>query len=128
MNWLMLSVIMLGGALGAAARYWLGEYLLRLLGSGIPWGTLTANMLGSFLVGLLFAWFDGRAGAAIYWRAFLIVGVLGALTTYSSLMLEAVLYSRADQGLRWLAYLILSLLLGLGLVFLGAKVGTSLRS
>ena len=46
-----LLLVMAGGALGAAGRFWLGGALLRQFGSGIPWGTLAANLLGSFAVG-----------------------------------------------------------------------------
>jgi CrcB protein len=82
---------MAGGALGAAGRWWLGGALLRQLGHGIPWGTLAANLGGSLAVGFLAVWLDGRGAASAQWRAFLIVGVLGALTTYSALMLECLL-------------------------------------
>lgn len=77
--WQQLLLVMAGGALGAAGRFWLGGALLRQLGTGIPWGTLAANLIGSFAVGLLAVLLEGRGPAALYWRAFLIVGVLGAL-------------------------------------------------
>ena len=48
-----LLLVMLGGALGAAGRYWMGGLLLRHLGNGFPWGTLGVNLLGSFAAGFL---------------------------------------------------------------------------
>ena len=80
-----LVLVMLGGALGAAGRFWLGETLLRKLGSGIPWGTLAANLLGSFAAGFLAIWLESRGPSAVYWRALLLVGLLGGFTTYSAL-------------------------------------------
>ena len=77
--------------------------------------------------GLLFAWLEGRGPAALYWRAFLMVGVLGALTTYSALMLELLMFSRSGRPGTLFAYLALSLAAGLALVWFGARVGGWLR-
>ena len=93
--WQQLVLVMCGGALGAAGRFWLGGALLRRLGDGFPWGTLVANLIGSFAIGFLAVWLEGRGPQALYWRAFLIVGVLGGLTTYSALMLECLLLARS---------------------------------
>lgn len=128
MNWSLLALVMAGGALGAGARHLLGGYLLRQLGSGIPWGTLAANLIGSFAAGFLFSWLENRGPSALYWRAFLIVGVLGALTTYSALMLECLLYARTGRGGTLFAYLGLTLVSGFALVWMGARIGGLLRS
>jgi len=56
MNWSMLGLVMLGGALGGGLRHLLGAWMIRHVGDGLPWGTLAANLLGSFGAGLLFAW------------------------------------------------------------------------
>jgi len=118
---------MLGGALGAAGRYWLGGAMLRQFGSGIPYGTLAANLIGSFAVGFLAIWLEGRGPHALYWRAFLIVGVLGALTTYSALMLECLLFARAQRNGMVLGYLGGTLVAGLVLVWAGARLAELLR-
>ena len=125
--WQQLLVVMAGGALGAAGRFWLGGALLRQLGTGIPWGTLAANLIGSFAVGLLAVLLEGRGPAALYWRAFLIVGVLGALTTYSALMLECLLYARTAKPGVMLGYLAITLVGGLALVWAGARLAGWLR-
>ena len=125
--WQQLVLVMCGGALGSAARFWLGGALLRRLGDGIPWGTLAANLLGSFAIGFLAIWLEGRGPQALYWRALLIVGLLGGLTTYSSLMLECLLLARAPRGGMALAYLAATLLLGLLLVWLGARMALVMR-
>ena len=126
--WQQLVLVMCGGALGAGGRYWLGGALLRRLGDGIPWGTLAANLIGSFAIGFLAVWLEGRGPQALYWRAFLIVGVLGGLTTYSSLMLEVLLLSRGPRSPVALAYLGTTLVLGLLLVWLGTRVAAGIRA
>ena len=125
--WQQLALVMLGGALGAAGRFWVGGALLRQLGSGWPWGTLAVNLLGSFAAGFLAIWLEGRGPSALYWRAFLIVGVLGALTTYSALMLECLLYARSARSSLMLAYLATTLAGGLILVWTGARFAGWLR-
>jgi CrcB protein len=113
--------------LGAAGRFWLGGALLRRLGEGVPWGTLAANLVGSFAIGFLAVWLEGRGPQALYWRAFLIVGLLGGLTTYSSLMLECLLLARSPRAGMVLAYLGTTLALGLLLVWLGARIALAIR-
>ena len=123
-----LLLVMAGGALGAAGRFCLGGALLRSFGNGIPWGTLAANLVGSFAVGFIAVWLDGRGPSALYWRAFLIVGVLGGLTTFSALMLEALLFARAQRNDLLLAYLGGTLVAGLLLVWAGARLAEALRA
>ena len=122
-----LVLVMLGGALGAAGRYWLGGAMLRQCGTGIPYGTLAANLIGSFAVGFLAIWLEGRGPQALYWRAFLIVGVLGALTTYSALMLECLLMARSQRSDLLLGYLGATLAGGFMLVWAGARLAGVLR-
>ena len=122
-----LALVMAGGALGAGLRFWLGGTLLRQFGERLPWGTLIANLIGAFAVGFLAEWLQGRGQSALYWRAFLIVGVLGALTTYSALMLELLLMSREGRIAPAFAYLTLTLCAGVVLVFAGARASAMLR-
>ena len=123
-----LLLVMAGGALGAAGRFCLGGALLRSFGNGIPWGTLAANLIGSFAVGFIAVWLEGRGPSALYWRAFLIVGVLGGLTTFSALMLEALLFARAQRNDLLLAYLGGTLVAGLLLVWAGARLAEAMRA
>lgn len=125
--WQQLLLVAMGGALGAVGRFWLGGILLRHLGSGFPWGTLAVNLIGSFAAGFIAIWLEGRGPAALYWRAFLIVGVLGALTTYSALMLECLLYAKSQRSGLMFGYLAITLISGLALVWIGARVASGLR-
>ncbi len=122
-----LALVMAGGALGAGLRFWLGGALLRQFGGALPWGTLVANLAGAFAVGFLATWLQDRGPIAESWRAFLIVGVLGALTTYSALMLEMLLFARAGRIGTAALYLGITLVAGLLLVWAGAHCGAWLR-
>lgn len=122
-----LLLVMLGGAVGAAGRFWLGEAMLRKLGNGVPWGTLAANLTGAFAVGFLAVWLQDRGPSAVYWRALLVIGLLGGLTTYSALMLESLLLARAQRDLALLGYLMATLLGGVLLVWAGARAAEMVR-
>lgn len=126
--WQQLALVAAGGALGAIARFWMGGWLLRQFGDGLPWGTLAVNLIGSFAAGFIAIWLEGRGPGAVYWRAFLIVGVLGALTTYSALMLECLLFAKAQRSGTMFGYLALTLVAGFALVWLGAKAAGALRA
>lgn len=125
--WQQLWLVMLGGALGAAGRYWMGGLLLRQLGDGFPWGTFVVNVTGAFAGGFLAVWLEGRGASALYWRSFLVVGLLGGFTTYSALMIECLLYSRSSRTELAVLYLLLTLLIGLFMVWGGARVAHLLR-
>ncbi|HQZ32239.1 MAG TPA: fluoride efflux transporter CrcB [Arenimonas sp.] len=127
MNWNLLVIVMAGGALGAGLRHLVGGWLLRQLGTGIPWGTLAVNLLGSFAAGFLLVWLEGRGPSALYLRAFLIVGVLGGLTTYSALMIECLVYARTDKPGLLVGYLAATLAGGFALVWAGARVAELMR-
>ena len=86
-----------GGALGAVARYLLTIQIGHLLGLGFPYGTLLINIMGSMALGALLE------GLALFWsvgndfRAFLVVGVLGSFTTFSTFSLDVmVMFNRGD--------------------------------
>jgi fluoride exporter len=109
-------VVFLGAGCGGALRHAVNLGCMRFCGPGFPWGTLTINAVGSFLMGALAAWLAYRAGED--WtqpaRLFLATGVLGGFTTFSAFSLDAVLlWQRGDAGLA-AAYVLGSLLLSLG--------------
>ena len=128
MNPQLLGVVMAGGALGAAGRHLIGGWMLRHAGNTLPWGTLAVNLIGSFGAGFLFVWLENRGPSALYWRAFLIVGILGALTTYSALMLETLLFTRTGRSGALMGYLALTLAGGFFLVWAGARLADLLRN
>ena len=84
--------IALGGALGALSRYW----MISVLGGGrFPWGTFTVNVLGSCLIGVMYVLISEKAVLSDQWRSLLMVGYLGAFTTFSSFSLDALLLLQA---------------------------------
>ncbi|HEX3861920.1 MAG TPA: fluoride efflux transporter CrcB [Stellaceae bacterium] len=93
--------VALGGALGSMARFWLGALVAELLGPQFPWGTILINIIGSFVIGF-FAVFSGPAGriiASFNTRAFVMVGICGGFTTFSSFSLQT--FDLAQEG-KWL--------------------------
>ena len=88
--------VALGGALGSVARYACSTAATRWLGAGFPYGTLFVNVAGSFAIGLLAALVsaDGQRLLGADARAFVIVGVLGGFTTFSSFSLETLELAR----------------------------------
>jgi CrcB protein len=81
--------ICLGACLGALLRWWLGLWLNHA-GAFMPWGTLAANLIGGYLVGVCVAYFQHHADLDPVWRLLLVTGFLGALTTFSSFSAEVV--------------------------------------
>ena len=125
--WQPLLLVMSGGALGAVGRFWLGDVLLRRLGDGFPCGTLAVNLIGSFAAGFLVVWLESRGPAALHWRAFLLVGVIGSLTTFSALMVESLAFAKSDRGGQIILYQGLSKVLGLAMVWLDSRAAGGLR-
>ncbi len=87
----LLLSIALGGAAGALARHFVSQQMMHWFGAGLPWGTLTVNVVGSFLLGMLVETFALAVDAGAALRGFLIVGILGSFTTFSTFSLDLVL-------------------------------------
>lgn len=112
-----------GGALGAMARHGVSRAALHFLGPNFPWGTLTVNVAGSFVMGLLIVWLADREPAAPALRAFLTVGILGAFTTFSTFSLDVFTLYR-DRTLTIAgAYLLASVILSVGGLLAGLALG-----
>ena len=83
--------IALGGSLGALTRYGISTFFEANYPSSIPWGTMLANLIGSFLIGMIFIILQDKFQQNESLRGLLIIGFLGAMTTFSSFSLEALL-------------------------------------
>lgn len=93
-----IAAVAAGGALGAISRYGVGVVMGRWLGPDFPWGTLTVNVVGSLVMGILIGLF-AHDGTNQTIRLFLVVGFLGAFTTFSTFSLDAVtLFERGAHG------------------------------
>ena len=116
--------VALGGALGAVSRYLTGIAALRLTGHGFPWGTLTVNVVGSFLMGLLVVGLAHLGGNRFL--PFLMTGFLGGFTTFSAFSLDAVsLYEKGATG-QAASYVLASVVLSLGALLLGLILARSI--
>ncbi|HZT34250.1 MAG TPA: fluoride efflux transporter CrcB [Bryobacteraceae bacterium] len=113
-------VVLAGAGLGGLARYLAGTWIMVRYGGRFPLGTLTINVTGSFLIGVLMTLFTERLAPHPNWRLFLVVGVLGGYTTFSSFEYET--FQAVREGARWMGMLYLtgSVLLGYAGVWLGA--------
>jgi CrcB protein len=112
--------VMIGGAIGAGARHLVGQAMLARLGPGFPWWTLSINIFGSFLMGLLVgALARGDGGDTA--RLFVGVGILGGFTTFSSFSMEFWMLFERGQNAQAAAYILASVIgaitaCGLGLL------------
>jgi len=121
--------IMLGSALGGAARYWLSGFVATRFGETFPWGTILVNMSGSFVIGF-FATLtgpDGRLLVSSTARIFVIVGLCGGYTTFSSFSLQTLYLMREGEWLRAGANVALSLILCFLAVWLGHLAAAALN-
>ena len=109
MNWQILLSVGAGGFFGAVSRFALSGWVQRITGSSFPYGTLTVNMLGSFLIGFLLLYFE--QSVAPQQKALIITGFLGALTTFSTFSLETVLMLQQNLYLKAFSNISLNVLL-----------------
>lgn len=116
----------IGGFAGAITRYLVDRRVTALTGGTLPWGTFVINMTGSFLVGLVFALVVERAALNPHLRAPLMIGFLGAYTTFSTLMLES--WRMIEDGAWLLAVVDIggSILIGMIAVIAGVVVGRAI--
>lgn len=119
-------LVAVGGAIGASLRHLVGLVTLRLFGPAFPWGTLTVNVIGSFVMGLLVELIARRLNASAELRLFLMTGVLGGFTTFSSFSLDtAAMWERGETALA-AGYVATSVVIGIGALFAGLSVMRSL--
>jgi CrcB protein len=96
MRWLW---VFLGGGVGTLLRYAIGGWVQGAAGAAFPWGTFAVNMSGCFAIGALATWLTERSAATVELRTFLLVGVLGGYTTFSTFGIETF---RLIESAEWL--------------------------
>ncbi|SPF77785.1 Putative fluoride ion transporter CrcB [Pseudoprimorskyibacter insulae] len=113
----------MGGAIGASGRYLTGLWAGRTLGHGFPWGTLTVNIVGSFVMGVVVVVLAHLSGNR--YAPLLMTGILGGFTTFSAFSLDAVtLYERGQTGLA-ASYVGASVVFSLAALFAGLLLARS---
>jgi fluoride exporter len=123
---LHLLAIAVGGAIGSLLRYGGTVGVHQLLGKGFPYGTLTVNVIGSLLVGILYVLLVERLQAGPEWRALLITGLLGGFTTFSTFSLETLMLVEQGTLLKAAMNVVLSVVLCLAVAWIGIVVGRNL--
>ncbi len=119
----VLGFIALGGAFGACSRYLISELCVILLGGrGFPYGTLTVNVVGSFMMGLLIAAFDNELLATEPWRQVIGLGFLGALTTFSTFSMDNVLLMQQGAFFKMGLNVLLNVVLSISAAWIGFQL------
>lgn len=118
----MLLAVAVGGAAGALGRHFVNVAMGSLLGSGFPWGTLTVNILGSFMMGVLIHMMAVTWNVSPEMRALLTVGALGAFTTFSTFSLDVVTMYERDELLLTAVYIVVSVVASIGALFVGLRM------
>lgn len=108
-----------GGAIGAGLRYLVNEAFAARGMLAFPWATLTANVIGCLLMGLLIGMFAERSHIGPELRTFLTTGILGGFTTFSAFSMDFVRLIENGEGAPAFVYVAASVLLSIGAVFLG---------
>jgi CrcB protein len=117
--------VMLGGALGAGARYLVSSAFLRLAGPGFPWGTLAINLIGGLLMGVLVGVLVRTSNGGEQARLLLGVGVLGGFTTFSAFGLETWLMIERGQTAIGFVYIAASVVGAVALTGIGLMLTRS---
>jgi fluoride exporter len=121
--------IAIGSALGGVARYWSTGLVAQTIGSTFPWGTMIVNVIGSFVIG----WFavmigpDGRFMVSAEMRQFVMVGICGGYTTFSSFSMQTFSLLQDGEFIQAGFNIILSVVLCLVFVWLGYIFATYLN-
>ena len=123
---MQLIAIAAGGALGALLRFGVSTGVHTAFGRAFPYGTLTVNVFGSLVMGFLYILLLERVAEAVEWRAFLLIGLLGAFTTFSTFSVETLALVEAGELLKALLNIFLSVVLCLGAAWLGVVLGRAI--
>ena len=99
-QYLLLGFIAIGGAFGACSRYLISELCVILFGRGFPYGTLTVNIIGSLIMGLLMSGLNQGMIEAAPWRPMIGLGFLGALTTFSTFSMDNIVMMQQGEFIK----------------------------
>ena len=115
--------IALGGAVGALLRYWTSTGVYSLLGRDFPYGTLVVNVLGSLLMGILTILMLERMSVGPEMRGALLIGLLGAFTTFSTFSMETLFLLEQGELFRASLNVLISVVVCIGAAWFGVKIG-----
>ncbi|HZS54391.1 MAG TPA: fluoride efflux transporter CrcB [Bryobacteraceae bacterium] len=118
--------VMFGGGIGAVVRFFVGTLVSQVYPGTFPAGTFFINVTGSFLIGVLMAVFLNRPSVHVNWRLFLVTGILGGYTTFSSFEWEALITLRNGAAAISLLYMGASVVVGLAAAWAGFFIANRL--
>ncbi|MBI2026519.1 MAG: CrcB family protein [Deltaproteobacteria bacterium] len=121
-SFVKVGLVILGGAIGTGARYYVSSVAYHHLGARFPWGTMIVNLVGCLLIGLLWGFLEDVFVSTTL-KAFLFLGILGGFTTYSSFAMESFNLFRSDIKLAFINILISN---GAGILLTAVGYGLSL--
>ena len=122
---LQYGLIALGSAIGGAGRFWLSGLVARLIGGVFPWGTMIVNISGCLVIGIIATVTapDGRIFVPGEWRQFMMIGICGGYTTFSSFALQTLNLAQGGEFFAAAMNILLSVALCLLGVWLGHVLG-----
>ena len=112
-------LVAFGGAIGSVLRYYVGQWALRAMGPSFPWGTLTVNVVGCFVIGVFAEMIARRFDASPELRLLLLTGFLGGFTTFSAFSLDAISLFERGAVMAGAIYMIASVGLSMAAVIAG---------
>ncbi len=117
--WTKLILIAAAGTVGTLSRYWVSGWTYQVMGSKFAYGTLAVNVIGCFLFGLVWALSEERMALSALTRTVILVGFMGAFTTFSTFAFETMNYVRDSQYLLAFLNVAASCVLGFGAIVVG---------
>jgi CrcB protein len=117
----IILLVGLGSFIGGISRYLVSLFIQNKVLSTFPYGTLAVNIIGCFLIGIIYG-FSDRGNMNAEWRIFLATGIMGGFTTFSSFSNETVSMLRDAQYLQAVSYIAFSLIVGLAATFAGISL------
>ncbi len=118
----ILLLIFIGGGSGSLMRYLLSRWITGMVVSAFPYGTFIVNIIGCFLIGFIMFYTERFGSQSIQWRLFLVTGLCGGFTTFSSFSFENVQLINDHRIFVFLLYTICSVALGIFATYFGIVV------
>ena len=125
-NFTLYAFVAIGGACGASLRFYISQLVLNWLGKGFPFATLMVNIIGSFVMGLLYQLIEHEVLDINIHRTLIGIGFLGAFTTFSTFSLDSLLLIQQGDLLKAGINILLNVSLCIGAAGLGIFIVTSL--
>lgn len=115
-------LVFLGGGIGSVLRYLAGIWVYRMIPTPFPWSTWLVNMVGSFVIGIVYGLVLSANQTGEFHKLLLITGFCGGFTTFSSFSYENMILLQDGKFLPFMIYALSSLVVGILMVFLGYKI------